>query len=178
MAKYLKSLMAEAVKAQIDESPNVLVVGLLPMDNETNYTLRNNLRGMGANLRVIHNRTSRFALDEARQGLADLFSGQTALTLAPGEAVDMAPIAKALVEAAKKKSVEVRGGFVDGEILDKDGVEFLAKLPDKQTMRGMLAGAINGPARGLAATLQAVGGGIARCLQSRIDESGETPSES
>ena len=178
MAKYMKTLMAEDIRTRIEESHNILVVGLLPMDASTNVELRANLRGLGANLRVIHNRTSRHALDERRKALADFFTGQTALTLVPGEEVDPVPVAKTLVEAARKHFLEIRGGFVDGEFLDKAGVEFLAQSPDKNTLRGMLAGVILGPARGIAASLQAVYGGLARCVQAHIDNSGETPSES
>ena len=172
MPKELKHSMAAEVKAELDNSPNLLVIGLLAMDAEKNLALRNTLRGQGARLRVIHNRCSRYALDDARKGVGEYFVGQTALALAedPEAAI---PVAKTLVEAARKKSVEVRGGFVDGEMLDKAGVELLANSPDKHTLRGMLAGVINGPARAIAVSLQAVGGGIARCLQARIDESGE-----
>jgi len=181
MAKYLKQMMAEELRGHLDESPNCLVVGLKPMDAETDVALRNKLRDHGARLRVIPNRVSRYAFDDARKGLADLFVGPTAIALVPQEDPDMVVVAKALFEAQKGKSLELRGGFVEGEILDKSGVEFLANSPDKQTLRGMLAGAIIGTARGLAVALNGVGEGLARCLQQRIDESnevsGETPSE-
>ena len=172
MPKELKRIMAAEVKEQLDSSPNVLVVGLGAMDAATNLELRNTLRGQGARLRVIHNRTSRHALDESREGLAALFTGQTALALGTVE-TEFVPVAKSLADAAKKQSVIIRGGFVDGEFLDKAGVEELALCPDKPTLRGMLCGAILGPARGIAVSLNAVGGGIARCLSARIDKENE-----
>jgi len=174
MAKYMKQWMADELRRDLDESPNLLVVGLLPMDAEATVELRSSLRDQGARLRVIHNRTSRFALDEDRQGLAELFVGQTAITLVPGEEPDVITVAKTLVEASKNKWVELRGGFFEGEILDEAGVELLAKTPDKDTLRAMLCGLINGPARGVAVSMQAVAGGLARCLQARVDEAGET----
>lgn len=174
MSKELKRTMAEEVREALDASPNVLVVGLLPMDAEVNGALRNRLREQGANLRVIHNRASRFALDETRAPLGEYFVGQTALALTGTETEepDFIPVAKLLLEAARAQNVELRGGYVDGELLDKAGVEALATSPDKPTLRAMLCGAILGPARGIAASLQAVGGGLARCLQARIDEQG------
>lgn len=173
MTKLLKSMMAEEVRAELTESDNLLVVGMLPMTADDNVALRNDLRGLGARLRVVHNRTSRFALDDAKKNLAQFFVGQTALTLVPGDDPDMVNIAKTIVLAAKKKKLEVRGGYVDGEVLDKQGVEFLSTSPDKQTLRGMLAGVIIGPARGIAMCLNAVGGGLARCLQAKIDKEEE-----
>lgn len=81
------------------------------------------------------------------------------------------------MEAARKKRIEVRGGYIDGEILDRAGVEALAGSPDKPTLRAMILGAVLGSGRGLAVAIQGVGGGIARCLQARIDESGEAGTE-
>jgi large subunit ribosomal protein L10 len=171
MPNALKHAMAEEVKTKFDASPNLLVVGLLEMNAEQNFELRTRLRSEGVRLRVIHNRTSRFALDEPRQGLAEFFVGQTAVAVGTAE-TEFIPVAKTLVEAARKKTLELRGGYVDGELFDKAGFVALAKSPDKLTLRAMLAGAISGPARGIAASMNAVGSGLARCLQQRIDEGG------
>jgi len=178
MAKEIKKLMAAEVRADLATSPNLLVLTLVRMDAEADATLRNDLRGLGARMRVVHNRTSRHALDEARKGLAELFTGQTALTLIPGEDPDLVQIAKTLVTAARKKTLQVRGGYIDGEVVDRAGVELLARSPDKQTLRGMLLSATMGSARGIACAIQAVGGGLARCLQERIDLTGSEPDES
>ena len=173
MSKELKHMMADAVRGDLDRGENVLVLGLLPLNAEDNVALRNELRSQGACLRVIHNRTSRHALDEAREGLAEFFTGQTAIAFGENEETDFIGVAKTLVAAAKKKQVECRGGFVDGELFAKDGFEALAKSPDKPTLRAMLCGAILGPGRGLATVMHAVGGGMARCIQQRVDEGGE-----
>ena len=178
MPKELKQLMAAEVRDELDRSPNLLVVGLRPMTSETNHALRCRMREQKAHLRMVQNRTSRYALDEARKELSPLFVGQTAIALADDPETDFISVAKALVEAARKKSEELRGGFVDGEVLDKAGFEALANSPDKPTLRAMLCGAILGPARGIAVSMQAVGGGIARCIQARIDDSGEAGGDS
>lgn len=178
MPKELKQLMAAEVREELNRSPNLLVVGLRPMTADVNHALRCRMREQKAHLRMVQNRTSRYALDEARKELSPLFVGQTAIALADDPETDFISVAKALVEAARKKSVELRGGFVDGEVLDKAGFEALANSPDKPTLRAMLCGAILGPARGIAASMQAVGGGIARCIQARIDDSGEAGGDS
>jgi len=171
MSKELKYMMAEAVKIDLDRSPNLLVMGMLPMNAEATVALRSSLRSQGAQLRVIHNRTSRHALDEARKPLADLFVGQTAIAVANStEETDFIGIAKTLVAAAKKKQVELRGGCVDGELFDAAGFTDLANCPDKPTLRAMLCGAILGPGRGIAALMNAVGSGMARCISEHAGE--------
>ena len=178
MPKELKRQMAAEVKVDFDASPNILVVGLGAMTAEQNFELRNTLRAQGARFRVIHNRASRFALDEARKGLADFFTGQTAVAVGTEE-TEFIPVAKSLVDTAKKqKNLELRGGYVDGELFGAEGFKAFANSPDKPTLRAMLLGAINGTARGIATSLNAVGGGLARCLQERIDKLGGEASES
>ena len=176
MSKELKRMMADAVQSELDRSENVLVLGMLPINAETTVALRNTLRDQGARLRVIHNRTTIHALDENRKGLGEYFVGPTAIAVAETEETDFIGVAKTLVGAAKKKHLECRGGYFDGEIFDKAGFEALALSPDKHTLRGMLCGAILGPGRGLATLMNAVGSGMARCMQQRIDESSEAVS--
>jgi large subunit ribosomal protein L10 len=170
MPKELKRMMADELRRDLEGSPNLLVIGLNPMDAAATFDLRRKLRAKGARLRVIHNRTSGHALDEARRPLADLFDRATGLTLVPGEEPDMGSVAKMLFEIAKKKTIEIRGGFVEGQVLDKGGVELLAKSPDKKTLRAMMCGALMGPARGLAGALNAVTAGLARCLNARVEK--------
>jgi large subunit ribosomal protein L10 len=170
MPNELKQMMADELRKELDGSPNLLVIGLLPMDAAGNFELRNRLRARGARLRVVHNRTSRHALDEARRPMGEFFAGATALTLVRGAEPDMGAIAKTLVEIARQKRIEIRGGFVEGQILDKGAVELLARSPDKKTLRAMMCGAILGPARGLAGALNAVTAGLARCVKARMEK--------
>jgi large subunit ribosomal protein L10 len=178
MPKELKRLMADELRHDLEGSPNLLVIGLLPMDAAGTAELRNRLRERGARLRVIQNRTSRYALDDARKRIGEYFEGPTGLTLVPGEEPDMGGIAKTLVEIARKKTIEIRGGFVEGTVLDKGGVELLASMPDKKTLRAMMCGALLGPARGIAASMNAVLAGLARCLKERTEKMpAEAPAE-
>ncbi len=166
MSKALKQMMADDLRADLEAADDLLVVGLLPMDAGTNEELRKRLREVGGRLRVIHNRTATHALGGDRKDLARFFGGQTAVAVG-GETIS---VAKTLVDAAKKKSVEVRGGIVEGEVLDADGVRTLAMSPDKPTLRGMIAAAILGSGRGIAVSVSAVGGGLARCLRAHADD--------
>jgi len=168
----VKLWMAAEVEGLL-ESGDVLVVGLKPMDAQQTHGLRARLREGGARLRMVHNRTSRFALGEKHRALADHFRGQTALALG-GEVI---ALAKVLVEAAQKNLVELRGGFVEGDIVDAADLLDLAAIPDKPTLLGMLLSAVLGSARGLAVSVNGVGAGLARCLQARVDQAGGAPEE-
>ena len=173
MAKFMKELMASELREALEGVDNMFVVGLGAMTAEDNYAFRCQLREMGARFRIIQNRTARYALGEAREALAEQFKGQTALTLLPGEDPDLVNVAKAVVDAAKKKHIELRGGWIDGEVIDGEGVKLISKSPDKHTLRGMLCGAILGPGRGLAVAIQGLGTGLARCLKEHAGDAAE-----
>jgi large subunit ribosomal protein L10 len=65
--------------------------------------------------------------------------------------------AKILKEYADKiESFELRGGFVDGGVIDAAGVTALADTPSKEVMIAKILGSIQGPLYNLAYALQAI----------------------
>jgi large subunit ribosomal protein L10 len=174
VAKVLKQLLSKQVKDAVSGSDGAIFVNLGAMTVEANMRLRGVLRTKagGARLRVLHNRTARIALKEAGfpSKVDTILKGPTAAIFG-GEGPSK--IAKTVLDWARTdKGIVIKGGVADGEFFDAKGVTALAKMPDKQTLRAMLAGAISGPARGVAVILAAPGASLARVLQARIDAKG------
>jgi large subunit ribosomal protein L10 len=46
---------------------------------------------------------------------------------------------------SKDKFVEVKGGFLKGDVLDPSGIKALADLPSREQLLGMVAGAFQAP---------------------------------
>ena len=176
MAKVLKQLLAAQLLKAVHGADGAIFVNLGPMTVEQNMKLRGILKQKaGARLRVLHNRTAKVALKNA--GFPDkvgtILKGPTAAIFG-GEGATV--IAKTVIEWMRTdKALVVKGGVADGEFFDAKGVQALARLPDKQTLRAMLAGAIAGPARGIAVILAAPGASLARVFQARIDAKGFAP---
>lgn len=179
MAKALKHMLASQLEADLDTSPAGLMLidpGFMTM--EANEAFRKDLREKagGARMRVIHNRTARVAIgargwDGDVDGLTSTLSGPSAVVYGGDGPI---PIAKVVRDwGRKQKDLKVKGAIADGEILLDADAKALADMPDLEQLKGMLAGAIIGTARGIAVSLQSVYGGLARCLQARVDESGE-----
>ena len=77
-------------------------------------------------------------------------------------------MAKVLVAYAKEnEKFRIKGGVVDGELVDPAGVAVLAQLPSKLELRGMLAGTLQSPLRNLAGTLQSLLGHLRNALEQR-----------
>lgn len=182
MAKALKHLMVAEYSRAIQAAGGVIIVDPGPMPVERAEALRKDLRELagGARIKVVHNRTVRRALEGTLYGghaeaLAPVLRGRSAIVFGGAGPIS---IARVLRDWKRKyKPLHLKGGVAHGEILDGAGVDGLADLPDLPQLRGMLLAALIGPARGLAVSLQAVYGGIARALQARIDKAGGEAAE-
>ena len=79
--------------------------------------------------------------------------------------------AKTLVDYAKgNDKLTIVGGSMDGKILDKAGVEALAKMPSLDELRGTLVGLLQAPAAKVARVTQAPAGKVARVIKAREDQ--------
>ena len=175
MAKILKKMLASQVLDAMKGTNGAVFVNVAPMSVELSTRLRGFLlqKAGGARLRVVQNRSARHALTSVGYPAknADMMKGPTAVIFGGDGPTS---IAKSLAEWVRQdKKLVVKGAVAEGEIYDGKAVTaVLAKMPDKNTLRAMLLGAISGPARGLAVVLGAAGAGVARATQARIDKQG------
>jgi large subunit ribosomal protein L10 len=175
VAKVLKKLLAGQILDATKGVDGAVFVNVAPMTVEKSTRFRGFLRQKagGAHLRILHNRTARQAFKEAGwpKKLADVLKGPTAMIYGGSGATG---IAKSLGEWIRQdKTFVVKGAIAEGEFYDAKSVTTtLAKMPDKQTLRAMLLGAISAPARGLAVAIGASGAGLARVTKARIDKQG------
>lgn len=177
MAKVLKQMLASQLEADLKDSSGLMVLDPGPMTVETTMAFRKDLRERagGARLRVIHNRTARVALDrlgftDEEGALATILVGPSAVAFGGDGPV---PIAKVVKDWQKKfKALKVKAAVADGEVLMGDEASALAEMPDLPQLKGMLAAALISSARGIAGSLQAVYGGLARALQARVQQVG------
>ena len=130
--------------------------------------LRTRLRQAGDDLkyRVVKNSLVKRAIEGTDvAGVDPYLVGPTALALAYEEPW---ALAKTLVDYAKEnEKLEIKGGVVDGEMVDLDTIRALAALPSKDQLHGMLAGTLQAPLRNLAGTLHALLGHLRNALEAR-----------
>lgn len=123
--------------------------------------LRAGIRSAGGRAKVTKNSLVKRALADTQiAALGDMFIGPILLASAndPG-------VAKAVHEfAGKHEKLAIVGGAMGPQILDKSGVETLARLPSLDELRGKLVGLLVAPARQIMGVVQAPGGGLARVI--------------
>ena len=145
MDRNQKKDLVSDMNAVFGAAESVVVVHCQGLTVEQSTDLRAKLREAGAGFKVTKNRLTKLALKGTDyEGLDDLFTGPTAI--AYSDEFPVAP-AKIVYEFAKENDkVEILGGALGTNVLDKDRVEDLAKLPSLDELRGKLVGMIQTPA--------------------------------
>ena len=130
----------------------IVTYGGITVEQDT--ALRAAMRKSGVEYKVYKNSITGRACEAAGYGeLKAQLEGMTAIAL--GTEDPIAP-AKILKEYADKiESFDVKAGFVDGGVIDRDGVIALAEIPSKEILIGKILGSIQSSLYGLAYVLQA-----------------------
>ena len=116
--------------------------------------MRAALRKAGVDYAVYKNTMTGRACENAGYGdLKKVLEGMTAIAVSNEDPVAPAKILKEYAD--KIESFELKGGFVDGEVLDKAGVEELAAIPPKPILIGKMLCSLQKSLYGLAYVLQA-----------------------
>ena len=140
--------------------------------NVTDVTnLRTDLRNVNAKYTVIKNNITRRALVEAGiEGLEDKLVGPTAVIMSNEDYLEPA---KAIYNFTKNNDYyKIKGGVIEGKVMTAEEIITLAKLPSRETLLSMLAGALLGNISKLAVALDQV-----RIKKEAGAESAEAPAE-
>ena len=124
----------------------------ITVENDT--ALRAELRKAGVEYSVIKNTLTKRACEAVGfDKLTETLEGMTAVATCDSDPVAAAKILKKYAD--KVDTFEIKAGFVDGETLDKAGVEELAALPSKEQLIAKMLGSLQSSLYGLAYVLQA-----------------------
>ena len=110
----------------------------------------------GVDYAVVKNTMLKLALDgTGLEGMEGVLEGTTAIAIATGEdAMAPARILCKFADASKDK-FKVKIGYMEGKVMEKAEVEAIAKLPGREGMLSMFAGALTSTLSGLAVAMQA-----------------------
>ena len=150
-----KQEQVTALANQIKEAKLVLLTDYRGINVTDDTQLRKNLRNAKAEYKVIKNNITRRALQECGiEGLEAQLEGPTAVILGNEDYLEPA---KAIYEYSKKnENYKIKGGIIEGKVMTAEEIITLAKLPSRQTLLGMLAGALLGNVTKLAVALDQV----------------------
>lgn len=117
--------------------------------------LRKDLRNVNAKCTIIKNNITRRALKEAGiEGLEDQLVGPIAVIMSKDDYLEPAKI---IYEFSKSNEFyEIKGGVIEGKVMTAEEIITLAKLPSRETLLSMLAGALLGNISKIAIALEEV----------------------
>ena len=137
------------------EAKLILLVDYRGINVEEVTNLRTTIRNTNSSYRVIKNNITRRALAEAGlDGLDEALEGPTAVIMSSEDYLEPT---KAIYKFSKENEYyKIKGGVVEGKVMTAQEIITLAKLPSKETLLSMLAGALLGNISKLAVALDQV----------------------
>ena len=155
--KILNQKKEEVAKlaAEIKEAKLVLLVDYRGINVEDVTNLRTTVRNAKASYRVIKNNITRRALAECGIEMeGSVLEGPTAVIMTNEDYLEPT---KAIYEFSKANEFyKIKGGVVEGKVMTAAEIVTLAKLPSRETLLSMLAGALLGNISKLAVALDQV----------------------
>ncbi len=172
MSKYVKNLLTDHVRQQLDGVQDALLIDMVGMTANITNVLRGEMEAKGIHMMVVKNTMAKRAL--ADSSLANLFStlgGSSALCWGCEDIVSLAKEVTALTEDKRfAKLLVTKCGVMDGERLDAEMVKTVSKWPSRTEQLSLLLGQILGPGSKLAAALLGPGGTVAGQIASKAEE--------
>lgn len=169
MPTVTKQESVAEIKERFNAAEAVLMIDYRGLTVKEMQQLRGQLRETGSEVKVYKNTLTEIAIRElALPTMDELLEGPTAFVFVGEDPV--AP-AKALTAFAKAhKALELKGGFVDNQVVDSEGVKAIATLPSREELLAKLLGTMQNPMVGFARVLNGPVEAFARTVQGVADQ--------
>ena len=140
---------------EMKEAKLILLTEYRGINVENDTALRRDLRNANAKYTIIKNNITRRALAECKiEGLDDKLVGPTAVVIGKEDYLEPA---KVIYNFTKNNEYyKIKGGVIDGKVMTTEEIITLAKLPSRETLLSMLAGALLGNISKIAVALNEV----------------------
>jgi large subunit ribosomal protein L10 len=162
-----KEEIVDKLSEELPKAQSIIVTNHSGIGVNTINELRSDFRSRDVHYHVIKNTLGRLAVEGTdAEPVAELFRYPTAVAYSFEDPV--APAEVALDFAEDHEEYEIKGGFMDGEVLDRDGVEELSEMPTLEEVQARIVNALRhapkrfvnlleNPSRRLAGILRAHG---------------------
>ena len=151
----LKKEQVSDLASKMKEAKLILLTDYRGINVEDVTSLRNDLRNAKAEYKVIKNNITKRALSECGlEGLDVALEGPTAVIMTNEDYLE--PL-KVIYEFSKNNDYyKIKGGIIEGKVMTAEEIITLAKLPSREQLLSMLAGALLGNISKLAVALDQV----------------------
>jgi large subunit ribosomal protein L10 len=176
MSKYVKELMMDQLKGELDGAKSVLIVDFKGLDALSENKLRLDLRKKNIRIRALKNSLAKRVFADIGLGGLDRFLGGPSVAVWGGDGV--AELAKEISNQVKKlKKPEIKGGAVDGVVIGAEQVEVITKLPSREALIARVVALALAPAQRVVSLANAPASNLHSQLKTLAEpaEGGEAP---
>ncbi len=173
MPNLVNEILLADLQREFQSMGSCVVVEFGKLLPQQDIEIRGQLRRAGVRYRVVRSRLAKKAFAGLDLDLGEAMKGRCGVAIAPKEgAIQAAKILRDWIKKTKDAPLQIKGGVVEGTAFVGAAAASIAELPDRNTVNTQIVTAISGPARSLATLFSAVAGGLARCIQARVDKAG------
>lgn len=148
-----KEEVVEKLREELQDAKSIIMTNHMGIDVNTINELRSDFRSEDVEYHVVKNTLAKIAVSDTElEELGEHFTGPTALAYSFEDAVAPAKVIDDFAE--DHEEFEVKGGYLDGKVIDPDEIEQLADMPTKDELRSKFL-----------STLKAVPSNFVRLLQ-------------
>lgn len=164
MLRNEKEKVVAEICDQIKESRLVVLTTFTGLNVEKMTNLRNALRKVDTNYRVVKNTLVRRASqDTALKDLGKEFTGSSALVLCKGEPMEPCKLLKEFMK--ENEAVTIKGGMLDNKVVFKEQIDAIASLPSREILLAKMLFVMKSPQQGLVNVLIGVPQKFVRVLE-------------
>jgi len=176
MSKYVKELMMDQFRTELDGAQSVLILDLKGLGAVAEHQLRRDLRKKNIKVRTLRNTLARRVFSDA--GLGDLSKYLTGPSVAAWGGDGIAELAQEVSAQVKKlKKPEIKGGAVEGTVITPAQVEDITKLPSREALIARVVSLALAPAQRVVSLANAPASGLLGQLKTLAEGAPESSSE-
>ena len=170
MQRNEKQQLVDQLKARLEKAAIAVAVGYKAIDAEATVKLRRTFRQQKVDYKVVKNTLARLAAKGTPyEKLTESLQGPNAIILGYDDVVAPAKVLRDVLKEQGEK-MTVKGGVVQGNLVDARGIAALAELPGLPELRGMLVGMIAAPASRLVRLFNTPGSQLAQVLKAKSEK--------
>lgn len=171
ITRQVKAQQVADLSEGFSKAKGSFLVNCIGLNVETMTTLRKELKGMNADIKVIRNTLASLAF-EKDEGLKKAYGaqmkGSNAFVLIFDE--DAPRVAKVIGEVAdNNEPFEIKCGLLEGNLINKQEIKSLAKLPGKPVLQAQLLGLLSAPLTKTLGLFEEVPRSLLRVLKNKKD---------
>ncbi len=154
-AQKAKQVIIDEIKEKLDGAQSAVVIDYMGISVAQADAMRKKLREANVDYTVYKNTLVKRAIEGTEfAGLAEVLEGPSAIAISKEDATAPARVLNEVIKEYKK--MEFKAGVVEGNFMDKAGIQAVADIPSRDVLVAKFLGSIQSPVSKLARTFQAI----------------------